>query len=150
MIDKNGIEIKTGNIVEISGAFFKSDNGLYFVNRSPGDPSWTGRDHCLHKISKTGKISKAKNNICFWPISVFVNSRAKYAEAKSWNADHATIEVKTIKNMDEVVAHFLEEASGMDKEIKRLEWNFGEDHPETVKFRAIKAHFENIANSIKC
>lgn len=149
MFDKNGIEIKTGNIVEVSGAFFKNDNGLYFVEHSPGDPGWSGRDHCLKKISKSGKISTAKKNICFWPISVFVSSRAKSAEAKSWNAEHATIEVKTIENMDEVAAHFLEEASSMDKEIKRMEWTFGEDDPTAVKFRGIKAFYESIASSIK-
>lgn len=31
MFDKNGHEIKTGDIVEITGAYFKNDNGLYFV-----------------------------------------------------------------------------------------------------------------------
>lgn len=43
MLDKNGVEIKTGDIVEISGAYFKNDNGLYFVTHSPGDPTWSGR-----------------------------------------------------------------------------------------------------------
>ena len=38
MLDKNGIEIKTGDVVEITGAYFKNDNGLYFVERSAGDP----------------------------------------------------------------------------------------------------------------
>lgn len=60
MLDKNGIEIKTGMIVEIAGAFFKNDNGLYFVQASPGDPSWCGSDHSLKRISKSGKISTAK------------------------------------------------------------------------------------------
>ena len=49
MLDKNGIEIKTGDIVEVAGAFFKNDNGLYFVEHSPGDPSWSGQDHCLKR-----------------------------------------------------------------------------------------------------
>ena len=44
MLDKNGVEIRTGCIVEITGAFFKNDNGLYFVDRSPGDPSWCGQE----------------------------------------------------------------------------------------------------------
>ncbi len=29
--DINGIEMKTGNIVEIKNAFFKNDNGIYFI-----------------------------------------------------------------------------------------------------------------------
>ena len=35
MVDKNGVEMKTGDVVLISGAFFKNDNGLWFIERSP-------------------------------------------------------------------------------------------------------------------
>lgn len=87
MLDKNGTEIKTGAIVEISGAYFKNDNGLYFVQASPGDPSWCGRDYSLRRISKAGKISTAKYSLCFWPISVFISNRAKAAEARQWNRE---------------------------------------------------------------
>lgn len=38
MLDKNGVEICTGQVVKVTGAFFKNDNGLYFVDNSPGDP----------------------------------------------------------------------------------------------------------------
>ena len=81
MLDKNGVEIRTGCIVEITGAYFKNDNGLWFVEHSPGDPSWCGSDYCLKKIGKTGKISKAKYSTCFWPIMVFTTDRFKAAEA---------------------------------------------------------------------
>ena len=30
MRDRNGIEIKSGDVVRISNAYFKNDNGLYF------------------------------------------------------------------------------------------------------------------------
>ena len=93
MLDKNGVEIRTGCIVEITGAYFKNDNGLYFVQRSPGDPSWCGKDYSLKKISKAGKISKAKYSLCFWPIAVFTNDRFKAAAANEWNAAHAEIEL---------------------------------------------------------
>ena len=55
MQDKNGIEMKTGDIVEITGAYFKNDNGLYFIDCSPGDPNWCGSDYSLKRISKSGK-----------------------------------------------------------------------------------------------
>ena len=60
MLDKNGVELRTGQIVKITGAYFKNDNGLYFVTHSPGDPGWCGSNYSLTKISKAGKISKAK------------------------------------------------------------------------------------------
>ena len=36
MLDKNGMEIKTGMVVEIKDAFFKNDNGFTSWNTPPG------------------------------------------------------------------------------------------------------------------
>ena len=147
MLDKNGVEIRTGCIVEITGAFFKNDNGLYFVQHSPGDPSWCGRDYSLKKIGKTGKISKAKYNICFWPICSCVSDRWKTAEANAWNKEHAQIEVKAIKNMGEVAAHFQTEADSLNDRIRWTVYNFGGDHPEVAQLKALQAHYEAVAKS---
>lgn len=38
MFDKNGVEIRTGQVVKVTGAFFKNDNGLYFVEKLPRRP----------------------------------------------------------------------------------------------------------------
>ena len=35
MLDMNNVEIKTGDVVEISGAYFKNDNGLISWNALP-------------------------------------------------------------------------------------------------------------------
>lgn len=102
MFDMNGVEIKAGDIVKIDGAYFKNDNGLYFVESAPGNSWWSGDDCCCKKISKTGKISKSTRNICFWPIMVCVSNYSKKMEARAWNEKNATIEVVKIKNMDEV------------------------------------------------
>ena len=148
MKDKNGIEIQTGDIVKITGAFFKNDNGLYFVQASPGDPSWCGRDHSLKRISKSGKISTAKYSHCFWPIGIFVSDRVKAAEARRWNAGHAEIEVERIKNMEEVTAYFQEKADSLRAYIKREVWDFGEDSECVKKDRAILAHYEAVAAKV--
>ena len=94
MLDKNGMEIKTGMVVEIKDAFFKNDNGLYFVEHSAGDPDWCGSDHSLRKISKRGKISQAKHNLCFWPIGIFISDRFKAAEARTRNTQQSKSEPK--------------------------------------------------------
>lgn len=39
MTDKNNVEIKAGDIVEITGAYFKHDNAIYFVEHIPGAPA---------------------------------------------------------------------------------------------------------------
>ena len=86
MKDKNGIEIKTGMIVKISGAYFKNDNGLYYVDNSPGDPSWSGRDYSLHKISKAGKISTAKRQITLRCVRLDVTKVEDCQFIASWAA----------------------------------------------------------------
>lgn len=148
MLDKNGVEIETGHIVEITGAYFKNDNGLYFVTRSPGDPGWCGSDHSLTKISKTGKISKAKYNLCFWPIISVVSDRFKSAEARAWNKEHAQIEVKTIKNMAEVAAYFQAKADELTEYIRRATYDFGEDSESVVLNKEIRAHYWGVAKSV--
>lgn len=85
MVDKNGVEMKTGDVVLISGAFFKNDNGLWFIERSPGDPSWCGSSYSLTKLKRNGQPSTAKYNLCSWPIAIFTNSWAKRNEAHAWN-----------------------------------------------------------------
>lgn len=149
MMDKNGIEIKTGSIVEITGAYFKNDNGFYFVEHSAGDPDWCGKDHCLKKIGKNGKISKAKHVTGFWPIMVCVSDRAKGAAARRWNAENATIEVKTIANMTEVVELFKEKAARVIKEADQLAWHYGEESEYIKKQRVIARHYEAVAAAIE-
>ncbi len=150
MLDKNGVEIRAGQVVEITGAYFKSDNGFWFVEKAPGDPSWCGRDCCLKKISKNGKISEAKHNICFWPIGIFISDRSKAAEARRWNRDHAQIEIKAIKNMNEVAAHFQGLAEVADERIDWATRRFGETHPEVSQLQRLKNHYLAVANSVVC
>lgn len=93
MTDKNGKEIKTGDIVKIEGGYFKADNGTFLVKHSPGDPNWSGSDYCLTKCNKKGVESESKYSTAFWPLMVTVNSRDKHYAAKQHNKEHATIEV---------------------------------------------------------
>lgn len=93
MQDKNGKEIKTGDIVRIEGGYFKADNGTFVVTRSPGDPSWMGKDYCLKKCKKSGEESKSKHSTAFWPLMVTVNSYDKRMVARQHNAEHAKIEI---------------------------------------------------------
>ena len=60
---------------------------------------------------------------------VFTTDRFKAAEAHEWNAAHAEIEVKAIKNMGEVAAYF-------------------QNHPEVAQLKALQAHYEAVAKSV--
>ena len=120
MYDKNGIEIRTGDIVRITGAYFKCDNRVFFVSCSPGDPGWLGKDYSLHKLnSRTGELTD-HNSIASWPLQSYVSDRAKSAEASAWNKKHAEIEVIDSVNTDHVRAHFLESARIADEQAEYL------------------------------
>lgn len=93
MVDKNGIEIKKGDTVAITGAYFKNDNGLWKVEHAPGDEDWFGSDYSLRKLNKNGTESKGKYNITFWPLIVTCNGYFKRIEAKAHNAQYSQIEV---------------------------------------------------------
>ena len=93
MTDKNGKEIKTGDIVKIEGGYFKADNGTFLVKYSPGDPSWLGNDYSLKKCNKKGKESTAKYATAFWPLMITVNNYETRIKARQHNAEHATIEI---------------------------------------------------------
>ena len=132
MTDKNNRTMKTGDVVEITGAYFKNDNGLYFVEHTPGDPNWSGRDHCLRRIKRNGELSTAKDNLCFWPISAFVNSRDKRAAANEWNREHAEIEIKAFPHTEHIAAYFASEADSLDVVdlVMSIEDEFGLEVPD--------------------
>ena len=93
MLDKNGVELKTGQIVKIEGGYFKADNGTFVIKCTPGDPQWLGNYYSLKKCNKKGKESETKYSTASWPIMVTVNSQEKTMLAKEHNKKHATIEV---------------------------------------------------------
>ena len=148
MMDKNGREIKTGDVVRITGSYFKNDNSLYFVANSPGDRSWLGSDYSLHKINRNGSLSKAKYNVCFWPILVTVSDRFKAAEAQAWNKEHAAIEIIDTVDRTCIREHFEGEAEDLAARIERERWHFGDDSPIVANDREILEHYRNVAASI--
>jgi len=149
MLDKNGIEIKTGDIVKIENAFFKNDNGYYFVDNAPGDVSWCGSDYSLHKIGKRGKISTAKYNIAFWPLSHCCNDRMKNAEASEHDKENATIEVIYDIDNSEVIAHFEEKAKNCDEMAITYSYRFGEESETTETEKKIAEHYHAVVERMK-
>lgn len=149
MLDRNGTEMRTGDIVRIENAFFKNDNGLFFVEHSPGDPSWIGSGHCLRKIGKTGKLSEAKYSTCFWPLVAYVSDRTKAALAREWNMQYATIEVVHDVDRSGVKAHFLEQVSNSEESLSREIWYYGENSEIYKRDLVIRDFYKAVAASIQ-
>jgi len=148
MNDKNGVTMHTGDVVKIEGAYFKNDNGLYFVDHAPNDPNWTGGGYSLVKISKRGKISTAKYNLAFWPLCAFTNDRSKNAEAKAHNAANATIEVINGIDPAEIIKHFSEKAAEHSEAAETYAYRFGDDSETTQKARTISAFYKSVADRL--
>lgn len=145
MKDINGVEMKTGDIVRVKDAYFKNDNGIYFVDHTPGDASWCGSEYSLKKMCNNGKLSTATHNIAFWPLSAFTNNRLKNAECKEWNKEHATIEI--IYNIDnsKVIEHFKEEAETMKKQVEYQARYYGENSQVAITSKEIYTHYLEVA-----
>lgn len=68
IMDKNGAEIHTGDIIEISGRPVKNDNGRFLVTAAPGDPTTCAVGNVtLHKIGKSGKLLQSGYTTNFYP-----------------------------------------------------------------------------------
>lgn len=83
--------IITGDICEITGAYFKTDNGLWLVTASEGDPTTRGSGLTLHKLGKSGKLLESGSTVSFWPLKSFCSDRRKNAAAREHNREHAQI-----------------------------------------------------------
>lgn len=141
-------QFKTGDVVRISGAYFQNDNGLYYIEHSPGDPSWCGSDYCLKKICKNGKISISKYSTAFFPLKSFTNNREKNALANEHNAKNAKMEIVTGINRAEIVQNFQEKAENEKKAAERDAWNFGAENECVKKQHAIADFYASVAARI--
>ena len=149
MTDKNNREMKTGDIVKIENAYFKNDNGLYFIEHTPGDRSWCGSDYSLRKICKNGRISSAKYSITFWPLSAVTNDREKNAAAREHNKNNATIEIVYTVDRSQVIEHFESEATAAAETAENYKWHFGEGSEVTQKQRSLAVFYQSIADRMK-
>ena len=149
MTSKN-IKLKTGDIVKIENAYFKSDNGLYFVTHCPGDVNWLGDDYCLEKICKNGKLSKAKYSTCFWPLCSYVSSRKKAAEADVWNKENATITKIDNANTAFIVEYFKNKVEEYTSKYSRNSAIYGEEDSYTISYKATLEHYKNIVARMAC
>lgn len=149
MKDKNGKEMRTGDIVKISGAYTKRHNGLFVIEHTPGDVSWLGEDYSLQKLKKNGEYSNGSYTTQFWPLSYFSNNREHNAAAREHDSKNATIEIVENINTEFIVANFEEESESSLKAAKDYAWRFGEDSEVTKKALSRSEHYKKVVEYIK-
>jgi len=126
--DKNGNEVRCGDIVEVKGAYFKRHNGLYWVEQDGTNESYCGTGLTMLKICKNGKISKAKYNICFYPIWTCTSDRMKNAIADEHNKENATIEIRHDIDNSYVKDEIKQKIENDKSQIEYWEGRFGADY----------------------
>lgn len=146
MVDRNGRKIQTGDVVLVSGGYFKSDNGLFAVIHAPGDPDWYGESCCLNKLCKSGKLSEGKYATAFWPIAVNAGSWRTKMDAKSWNAANAEILVVDDVNHSYIAENFMELAEHTQVTADLARQSFGDDYDEVKRLEKLKAFYISVAD----
>lgn len=143
------IEFKTGDIVEISGAFFKCDNGLFLVNKSYENPHYNCEkgEYAFLKISKNGKINK--KSCTLFPLRAFVNDSKKRIAANSWNKENVKIKLASVSDKSEVIAYFQEEADNAAARAKNIAWDWGEDSSVVKMEKAAAEFYQDVVNRLK-
>lgn len=117
--DLNKKEITEGDVVKISNAYTKNDNGIFFVKRTPNSKDYGGGTLWLEKLnSKTMEKSKGTYSTCSWPLTSYSNNREYRISAREHNEKNATIEV--IGKYDELYKIKTEELKEKAKNKKPL------------------------------
>lgn len=149
MKDKNGKEMRTGDIVKISGAYTKRHNGYFVIEHAPGDVSWLGKDYSLQRLKKNGEYSNGSYTTQFWPLSYFGNNREHNAAAREHDSKNATIEIVENINTEFIIAHFEEESENSFESAKTWAWRFGEDSEVAKKEITRAEHYKKVVDYIK-
>lgn len=145
----DNITMKTGYIVKVSGAYSKAQNGLYVVITSPGDPTTSGRDYRLLRVTQAGKVSQSDRSTIDWPLRTWSNNRDYCTKANAWNKAHAEITHASVKDMSEIVAYFRVKSDDANKRAEHYAIQWGEDNRDAKLSREISAFYASVVSRIQ-
>lgn len=135
--------LRLGDVVEISGAYFKHDNGLYFVT----DTGAAGGSLWLHKIGKTGKVLTSGS--ASWPLVSYCSDERKCRAARLHNKEHARLSRPEGVPLEGVAEWIRETAAQMAEQIEsetRRGWTVTDaERARLEELRQACARFEGVA-----
>lgn len=147
MNDINGVKLEAGQIVRISNAFHKSDNGLYLIVSDPESPTG-GEYYTLHRISARGKLSCARRTLNYWPLIACSANYLTRMDIKLYNEEHAQIEVTTVENLSDAIAYFRKEACFMEAVYEDLCERYGSEY-EKQQARECSVFYAYVAEKLE-
>ena len=144
MFDINNREIKTGDFVTVSGAYFKTSNGAFFVS---SESDATGL--YLRRVKKNGQpCMDSATSTQSWPLSSYCSDRWKNIEAKEHNAEHAKIEVVDGMNTWYVAEYFRNKAQEYRESAERYVRNYGADSYDAARCQQSAADCQAVAQRL--
>ena len=151
MNDSNGRAIRPGDIVTVSGAYFKSSNGLFYVSNLDAEKSlW------LHRVKKNGEICvSSASSTQSWPLTSYCSDARKNREARLHNEQHARIEITDGVNPYHVAAEFRkkeQEARDRAENQRRMhgDSDYARESDKTAdQYAAVAARLEQSAQPVK-
>lgn len=98
--DVNGIALKTGDVIEISGRPVKNDNGRFLVITAPGDCTTCNVSSLtLHKIGKSGRLLTSGYTTNFYPEFCEQGNAVKIAGESAAAREYFTKEAAKAREM---------------------------------------------------
>ena len=110
MNDSNGREIRTGDFITISGAYFNSNNGLWLVEHASDAPDYSSDTVWMHKVKKNGElcVDRAGSSTSL-PFGYYCSDRDKNRAAREHDAANLRYAVTDGINTHYAVEHYKEQ-----------------------------------------
>lgn len=109
MLDTNNKEIRTGDFVKVSGAYFKNSNGLYLVTSASDAPDYCGDSVYMHKVKKNGEM--CLNGSTSLPMGYYCSDREKNRAAREHDSENLKYEVTDGIPTYHAAEHFKKKAA---------------------------------------
>ena len=118
MLDSNNREIRTGDFLTVSGAYFNTDNGLFLVTEASDAPDYSGDSVYLHRVKKNGElcVNRAGSRSSL-PLLHFCNDAKKNRAAHEHDEKYLRYEVVDGINTHYAIEYYKEKIARWNERI---------------------------------
>ena len=147
MYDSNNREIRTGDFVTVSGAYFKNNNGLWLVTSAGDEPN--NGSVWMHKVKKTGElcISRAGTTASL-PMGYYCSDWKKNRAAKEHDRENLRYEVTEGVNPWYAAEYFKKESAEYAERAENQRQHWGKDSEDAAKTQSYADYYAAVAERL--